>query len=201
MSILLDSRCCPVMHSSISHYAADDFVSRRIPFTIPGNTTMANQSVEIVIVDDDMLEPIREGFRLLIVVDTDRTPLSQVNFEEQIQLGMFRINDRDDSESYLTYVTTASHVFVLLCLNFISAITFGFTVAETIIDEPAGTDDVPLSLAIKFNGTTEFDIMIRFERDMDLTTADVDTGKQCILAEFYGSAHSNTKCHHTWGDG
>ena len=102
-----------MVNNSISHYAANDFVSRKIPFTIPANTVEANQSVEIVIVDDDMFEPVREGFRLLIVVDTDRTPLSQVNFEGQIQLGMFRIDDTEDSESYRTY-THMSPLLVML---------------------------------------------------------------------------------------
>ena len=78
------------------------------------------------------------------------------------------------------YVTTASHVTVLLCLNFISVLTFGFTIGETIIDEPRGIRDVPLPLAIRFNGTTEFDITLRFEMDMELTTAQVGQGKRCF---------------------
>ena len=94
------------MSISISHYAAEDFASRKIPFTIPANQTKANQSVEIVVIDDDMFEPVREGFRLLIVVDATRTPLSQVNFIRKKQLAMFRIDDWTDSESYyLTYIT------------------------------------------------------------------------------------------------
>ena len=101
----------PVKKYSIFRYAAEDFVSRRIPFTIPGNQTVANQSVEIVVVDDDMLEPQYEGFRLLLIVDESRTPLSQVTFSEGRQLALFRIDDQMGSELYLTdmYITTASH--------------------------------------------------------------------------------------------
>ena len=106
------------MNCSISLYAVVDFDSRSIPFTIPGNQTIANQSVEIVVVDDDLLEPEEEGFRLLLVVDELRTPLSQVKFTQGRQLALFRIEDHTDSESYLTHIITASQVSVFLCHNF-----------------------------------------------------------------------------------
>ena len=101
----------------ISLYAVEDFESRSIPFTIAGNTTKTNQSVKIVVIDDDLLEPRREGFRLLLVVDELRTPLSQVRFNGN-QVALFRIDDYTDSESCLTYSTTASHVFFVLSQNF-----------------------------------------------------------------------------------
>ena len=94
---------------------------------------MMNQSVEIVVVDDDLLEPQSEGFRLLIVVDELRTPLSQVRFDRQIAL--FRIDDATDSKSYFTYAIIARHVFIYFTKIFISAITFGFENEEIIIDD------------------------------------------------------------------
>ena len=94
----------------ISHHAAEDFVSRKIPFTVPANSTVVNQSVVIVVVDDDMLEPEMEGFRLLLVVDESRTPKTKVTFGSQ--LALFRINDQTDSEPYLTYFATALDNFL-----------------------------------------------------------------------------------------
>ena len=84
----------------IPHFAAEDFISRKIPFTVPANQAVANQTVEIVVVDDNLLEPVEEGFRLLLIVDTERTPLSQVTFADGRQLALFRIDDTTDSESY-----------------------------------------------------------------------------------------------------
>ena len=102
-----------MINYSLSHSAVEDFVSRRIPFTVPGNQTVTNQTVEIVVVDDNMLEPVEEGFRLLLIVDDTRTPISQVSFKEVRQLALFQIYDRTDSELYLTYmyISAASHAF------------------------------------------------------------------------------------------
>ena len=99
----------PVIRYSNSFNAVEDFDSRSIPFTIPSNTVQTNQSVEIVVVDDDLLEPQQEGFRLLLVVDELRTPLSQVRFNAN-QLALFRIDDYTDSESYLACTTITSHI-------------------------------------------------------------------------------------------
>ena len=56
-----------------------------------------NQSVIITLIDDDMLEPLKEGFRLVLVVDELRTPKSQVRFGSR-QHALFQIVNDDDGE-------------------------------------------------------------------------------------------------------
>ena len=75
--------------------AGEDFITRRIPFTIPANSTQLNQSVIVTLIDDDKLEPLEEGFRLVLIVDELRTSKNLVKFGRQ--LALFQINNRDDS--------------------------------------------------------------------------------------------------------
>ena len=52
----------------------------------------------ITVVDDDILEPEQEGFRLVLIVDDTMTPRSQVSFGLGGQVALFRIDDQKDSE-------------------------------------------------------------------------------------------------------
>ena len=101
-------------------YAVEDFVTRRIPFTIPGNQTVTNRTIEIVVVDDNMFEPVEEGFRLLLIVDEERTPRSLVRFVEGRQLALFRINDLTDSELCIAHISTT----VIVPVHYFSKLSF-----------------------------------------------------------------------------
>ena len=85
------------MPNFASYSAVEDFSSRRIPFTVPANSTKMNQSVIISLIDDDVLEPTKEGFRLVLVVDESRTPTTNVRISTGRQLALFGIDDRRDS--------------------------------------------------------------------------------------------------------
>ena len=56
----------------------------------------------VTLIDDNTLEPVEEGFRLVLVVDELRTRRSLVSFDTARQIALFRINDYMDSESQLT---------------------------------------------------------------------------------------------------
>ena len=76
---------------------ADDFSPGLINFTIPANNQTVDPPIKIKVENDNRLEPKEEGFRLLLVVDESKTPISQVVFEGR-QLVLFRIDDLDDSK-------------------------------------------------------------------------------------------------------
>ena len=79
-------------------FAVEDFSSRRIPFTVRVNSTEPEDVVVITLINDNRLEPIEEGFRLVLTVDEAMTPRSYVTFELGRQLALFRIDDYTDSE-------------------------------------------------------------------------------------------------------
>ena len=56
----------------------------------------------VTLIDDNTLEPVEEGFRLVLVVDESRTRRSLVAFDTARQIALFRINDYMDSESQPT---------------------------------------------------------------------------------------------------
>ena len=70
-----------------------------IPFTIPAYSFKPNRAVTIIINDDDMLEPKKEGFRLFLEVDEGKgTRPSEVDFGAR-QIAVFRIDNLRDSKS------------------------------------------------------------------------------------------------------
>ena len=78
-------------------YLVEDFSPKVIPFTICANSTTPEQDV-VITVDDDMFEPVEEGFRLVLVVNESVTPHSQVSFPTGKQVALFRIVDYTDSK-------------------------------------------------------------------------------------------------------
>ena len=90
------------MYYEVIHFfAVEDFNSRIIPFTIRANSSEPEESIVIVVVDDNSLEPKEEGFRLVLIVDDSMTPRSQVSFGVGRQVALFRIDDQTDSELHL----------------------------------------------------------------------------------------------------
>ena len=76
----------------------EDFHSRDVHFTIKANQLEPDGNVTIFFDDDDLLEPLEEGFRLLLEVDTDKgTRQSEVRFGAR-QIAVFRIDNDDDSK-------------------------------------------------------------------------------------------------------
>ena len=71
-----------------------------ISFTIRANSLEPEQSVFVDVTDDEIFEPVEEGFRLVLIVDEAMTPRSQVSFVAGGQLALFRIDDYTDSELY-----------------------------------------------------------------------------------------------------
>ena len=78
-------------------YLVEDFSPKVIPFTIRANSTIPELNVMIT-VDDDKLEPVEEGFRLVLVVNESSTPRSQVSFPTGKQIALFRVVDYTDSK-------------------------------------------------------------------------------------------------------
>ena len=56
-----------------------------------------DRPVTITVNNDELLEPVEEGFRLLLVVDESQSKRSLVSFGRQ--LALFRIDDQQDSKS------------------------------------------------------------------------------------------------------
>ena len=77
-------------------YAVEDFSSTLIPFTIRANSTQPENRVVVIINNDDQLEPVSEGFRLILSVNLDLTPLTYVSSEIGRQIALFRIDDLTD---------------------------------------------------------------------------------------------------------
>ena len=93
LSYVLLMADCAVTISTV-----EDFSSRIIPFTIRANSSEPEEKIVITVVDDDMLEPEMEGFRLVLIVNDSMTPRSQVSFGLGGQVALFRIDDQKDSE-------------------------------------------------------------------------------------------------------
>ena len=80
---------------------AEDFVQGTIFFTIRANSLEPEENITITIIDDEKFEPVEEGFRLVLLVNINLTPRSQVSFGASGQLALFRIDDYTDSELYM----------------------------------------------------------------------------------------------------
>ena len=83
---------------AITCFTVEDFSSRIIPFTIRANSTEPEGNIVITVVDDNILEPEQEGFRLVLIVEDTVTPRSQVCFGLGGQVALFRIDDQQDCE-------------------------------------------------------------------------------------------------------
>ena len=76
----------------------EDFSTRIVPFTVRANSTEPEEKIVINVVDDNVFEPEKEGFRLVLIVNDSVTPRSQVAFGLGMQVALFRIDDQKDSE-------------------------------------------------------------------------------------------------------
>ena len=81
-----------------------------IPFTIRANSLEPEQIVLVYVTDDEMFEPVEEGFRLVLIVDETMTPRSHVSFVADGQLALLRIDDYTDSELHMAWISTSNQI-------------------------------------------------------------------------------------------
>ena len=56
---------------------------------------------------------MEEGFRLLLLVNEEMTPISQVSFGASGQLALFRIDDYTNSELYIHWTSISNPILLL----------------------------------------------------------------------------------------